>query len=471
MKLIFITPPYSIQERYNSKTNIKKGYLPPLGLAYIASTLERDGGHESKVIDLQVFDYTLGEIIEEVKKFAPDVVVLGALSATADKAYKLSKEIKDKLQLPIILGGPHVSRLPKEVMEQQTHIDFVIIEEAEYSMLELMEYFQGKRDIESIKGIAYRNEKGEVCLTAARPPIANLDELPIPSRKYFDMSRYIPLPNQYKRLPLANMMTTRGCSYGQCTFCFEGGPHAPKYRRISPQHALAEVKYLVSEYGIKEISFWDDEFAFPNKWVMEFCDLIKENNIDIKWSCYTHVNYITPELLKKMSAAGCWNIFYGLESGTQTLINKVKKGTTLDRMRKAVKWTHEAGIETRGSFILALPGETPELARETIKFAIELDLDYVQFLLNTPFPGTIMWDKNLDEGTLSKNYNDYSVFMPVFVPHGYKDGKEVIKLQREAYRRFYFRPKYVLKHMQRVKTMEDVKRYMSGVKFIIGMTA
>ncbi len=471
MKAMFITPPYSIKERYNSKTNIKKGYLPPLGLAYIASTIERDGGHESRVLDLQVLEYTMEEIINDVKSFNPDIVVFGALSATADKAYKIAQKIKEELHLPVIFGGPHVSRLPKEVMEKQPFIDFLIIEEAEYSMLELLEYFQGKRQPQSIKGIAYRTKDGEIKLTEPRLPIANLDELPIPSRKYFDMSKYIPLPNQYKRLPLANMMTTRGCSYGQCTFCFEGGPHAPKYRRISAKKAIEEIKYLVDEYGIKEISFWDDEFAFPNKWVNEFCDMIKENNIDIKWSCYSHVNYITEDLLKKMAAAGCWNIFYGLESGTQVLINKVKKGTTLDRMRKAVKWTHEAGIETRGSFILALPGETPELARETIKFAIELDLDYVQFLLNTPFPGTIMWEKNLDEGRLSSNYNDYSVFMPVFVPHGYKDEKEIISVQREAYRRFYFRPKYVMKHLKRIKTMEDVKRYMSGVKFVVGMTA
>ena len=470
MKILLLTPPYSIKERYNSKTDIKQGYLPPLGLAYIATFLEKEGEHEVQIIDLQVEDYTLNELIKKIKEFKPSIMGFSALTPTVNRAFSMAKEIKKAVDTPIIFGGAHVSCFPKETLENEKQIDIVVIKEGEHAMKEIAEYFEGRRDISSIKGIAYRNKNGGIEMTSPREMLQNLDDLPIPERKYFDMSKYIPLPNQYKRKPITNMITTRGCSYGKCTYCFEAGRLGHKYRRISPQRAIEEIEYLVKNYHVKEIDFWDDEFVFDKRWVEEFCGLIIAKNIDICWSCYARVNFVNKEILKKMADAGCWNIFYGLESGNQELLNKIKKGITLEQSRNAVKWANEAGIETRGSFMLALPGETPEMGKKTINFAVSLGLDYAQFLLTTPFPGTELFEQCKQEGRLSKNYDDYSVFKPVFIPNGYKNEKEITKLHKLAYRKFYLRPSYAMRHLKKIKTWTDVKKYAAAAKFIVGMS-
>lgn len=468
MKILFLTPPYSVKERYGNKVNLNKGYLPPLGLAYIASVLEQDK-HKIKILDLQVYDLSSKKLLNEISRFNPDVIGVSSLTPTSSKAFKLAKFIKNNFKKTLIFGGPHVSCFPKETMEKNDFIDILVIGEGEYAMKEVLNCLENKKSLSKVKGIVYRT-KNKIHFTGKRKIIENLDELPIPNRKYFDMKKYIPLPNQYKVLPITNMITSRGCSYGQCTYCFEAGRLGHKYRRISPKRAIEEIRYLQKTYGTREISFWDDEFVYVGKWVEDFCNLLIKEKINIKWSCYARVNYVKKDLLKKMAKAGCWNIFFGLESGNQELLNKIRKGITLKQIRKAVKWANESGIETRGSFMFALPGETPEMGEKTINFAISLDLNYAQFLLTTPFPGTKLLEQCEKEGRLSLDYDKYSVFQPVFIPFGYKNKEQLVKILKRAYRRFYLRPKYILKHLKKIKSWEDIKKYISGAKFVLGMS-
>ena len=205
-------------------------------------------------------------------------------------------------------------------------------------------------------------------------------------------------------------------------------------------------------------------------WTTDFFEALKREKIDIKWSCYGYFNYLNKEMLLKAKEAGCWNIFFGIEAGNQMLLDTIKKGFTLDKAREVIKWTKEAGIETRGSFILGLPNETPALAKETIDFAIELDVDYAQFTLNTPFPSTEMWKTGKEYGTINTNFAEYSVHNPVFLPHGYKSKEELQDMQKLAYRKFYFRPSYIMKKILGIRSVTDIKKYAAGLKFLAGMS-
>lgn len=466
MNVLLIAPGFGIRERYGFETKSKRGFLPPLGLGYIAAVLEQ-AGHKVAILDISAQGYTDGDIRRLALQFNPQVVGFSLLTPSAPKTFALARYLKRYLPLPFIFGGPHASCFPSDCLDHSDGQDTVVVGEGEQTIVELLEWFEGRKHLAHIKGIAYR--WGEVVINPPRPYIADLDSLPFPSRHLFDMPRYMPLPNNYKRLPATNMITSRGCPY-HCTFCFQGGKGGLSYRRHSPARVVDEMALLVRRYGIREISFWDDNFAMNKKWVLTFCELLKNSGLDISWSCVTRVDSVSPDVLEAMARAGCWNVFYGLETGNQQLLDNIKKGTTVEQNRRAVGWAKEAGIEVRASFMLALPGETPELGEETIRFALELDPDYVQFSPTTPMPGTELWDTCQKAGALGSDLSQYTLWTVTYVPEGYKDAQQVRDLQKRAYRRFYLRPKYIWGRLKRIRNLQDFKRCVLGLMIVLGVS-
>ncbi len=462
MRIAFITPPYSIAERYHTKAKITKGYLPPLGLASIATVLQ-EAGHTVKIFDLQVLNYPLEELHRQLAAFAPDLIAFAAITPTIDKAYFLARDINSHFDVPLVFGGLHPTMYPEQTLMDCREADLVVFGEGEYTFRELAEVVEKGKSLKGVRGVCYRDKTGKIIKNPPRRLIMDLNELPIPSREFFDMDLYVPLPNQYKVLPVTNMMVGRGCPYGQCTFCFEAGDFKPLYRRVTVDRAIEEIKMLVEKYGVREISFWDDVFMIGTNWTTDFFDALKREKIDIAWSCYGYFNYLTKDMLRRAAEAGCWNIFFGVEAGNQMLLDTIKKGFTLDKAREVIAWTKEFGIETRGSFILGLPNETPELALETINFAVELDVDYAQF------PSTEMWKTGSQYGVIDTNFKDYSVHNPVFIPHGYKSKEELVAMQRLAYRKFYLRPSYILKRLLSIRSFTDIRKYAAGLRFLAGM--
>ncbi len=470
MKVLFIIPPYGFFRSEGEEVTQKKGFLPPLGPALLATILE-NAGNEICILDLQVDIFTEKDLLDYVRNYKPEAVCLSLLAATTPIVNHIFTLFRQNFpDIITICGGIHASIYPQQTLENSA-IDYVIYGEAEYTLKELIIALDKKKDIHAVKGVYYMKD-GVMQFTGYRPIVNNLDEFPIPSRKFFDLKKYVPLPNQYKRLPNTNMVTGRGCTYSLCTFCFESTPFVREkgYRRISVQRVIEEIQYLQKEYNTKEISFWDDEFLMGGDWVEEFCDALIEKKIDIVWSCYGKVNYVKPERMKKMAKAGCWNIFFGLESGNQELLNFMKKGQTLEMMKNAVKWAHDAGIEVRGSFILGLPGETPEMGEKTIDFALSLDLDYGQFNLTTPYEGTEMYDACKDEkyGTYygDGDHASHTNVNFVFLPKDYESPEQLIKLRKKAYRKFYLRPKYFVLKLKSINSKEDVFRYWRGLVFL-----
>lgn len=471
MKVLSIIPPFGFKKE-GEKIKQKPGFMPAIGLSLIATILD-NAGHEVRILDMQVNNLTEKELIGYIRGFNPAVVSMSILDATSGIVKKIINVTKTNFKdVKIICGGVHASMYPKETLTANENIDFLIHGEAEYTMRDLVDALENNTDIDKVLGVYYR-KNGEIKFTGNRPVVTNLDEFPIPSRKFFDMKKYLPTPNQYRHLPATNMITARGCTYSLCNFCFESTKYVRDkgYRRISVERAIEEIKYLIKEYGIREIAFWDDEFLLGGNWVEEFCDAIIAEGIKITWSCYGKVNFVNPPILRKMRKAGCWNIFYGLESGNQELLNITKKGQTLDMIKNAVKWANDEEIEIRGSFILGLPTETPEMGKKTVDFALGLDLDYGEFHLNTPYGGTEMeaMCKSGKYGTYygdEKGFENFTQCSVIFLPKDYESPEQLLKLRNDAYKKFYLRPKYFFLKLKHLRTREDFMRYLRGIKFL-----
>lgn len=461
--VLFIFPPYTLEERYGSKKMAKVGgNLPPLGLAYIASYLMKHN-FSVDIIDATVLELSEDELIAKIKKRSPRVIGVSALTPMYHRAVRLGERIKKEFpNTLLVIGGHHATIEPIKTLSE-TSYDLLVFGEGEETMLEIMQ----PRPFDKIKGLAFKNDN-KIIINEKREPIADLNKLPDPAWELLPMDKYIPLPNQYYRLPSAHLLVIRGCPF-DCSFCSCNAVFGRKIRKPSVKKVINMIKNLITNYGVKDLTFWDDTITAAKSWLIELCNEMIKEKLDLTWSCLSRVDTVTKEMLVLMKKAGCWNIFFGFESAHQKLLDNINKHTTPDQARKVTKWMREVGIEIRGSFMLALPGETPEMALETIKFAIELDPDYAQFSITTPYPGTKLYGEASKYGILHGTYSKYSLWNPVFVPYAYKDIKEIADMENYAMRKFYFRPRYIYNKLKKLRSKEDLFRYFKGLKMALGM--
>lgn len=474
--LLIIPPPLNRKlKKRNNRNRIKRGLLPPLGIGYIAAVLLQSG-HEVRIIDSQVLDYTVDEILYEVDTYKPDVLGISFLTPQEDDAYELIGKLKSNFKdLPIIVGGTHPTCFPKETMEKCKDIDILVVGEGEYTMLDIIRYMQGEKSLAEVKGIYYRNDSREIMETPKNDKIVDLETLPPPARHLYPLASYAPEPFENKKLPSTNIIVSRGCSYARCTFCYRSGILKRNYRIQSVEKTLDEIRYLVKKFGIKEFIFYDDDLGANKEWLIKFCNLLKKERIPIIWSFRARPNVIDDEILKQAKEAGCFSVSFGFESGNQDLLDNIKKGITLEQSRQAADLANSLGLEVMGTFMLGLPGETPQKAEQTIKLAIELDCTYAAFIPTHPFRGTPLYEQCLKEGkvvmpTYSKNMC-HTRYIPsiTYIPAGYRSKEEVEDMIKKAYRKFYLRPRYFLKHISKIKTFEDIKRYWNGFDFLLGL--
>lgn len=465
---MLINPPMSLEHRYGKGMSKIGTVLPPLGLAYIASMLEKNN-HNVKILDTQLFNIGIEETVNECKKFMPDIIGIYTLTSSFQTVVELSRELKKKLNVKIAIGGPHPTIEPIKTLENND-IDFSVVGEGEYTFKELLEELEkSKPNLRRVKGMVFKYNK-KVILNPPRHPIKNLDELPFPARHLIKMSLYQPSPNHYKQLPYATMVASRGCPYA-CTFCSSSKIWNQRYRVRSVKNVIKEIKLLKKEYGIKDIGFWDDLWGINPKWIEEFCGAIKKNKLKISWSCELRADSATKKILKTMADAGCWCIFYGIESLDQDILNAINKKTTVKQMINALKWTKEADIEIRANFILALPKETPKKVKKMLDELIKIDMEYVKFNVLTPYPGTKVYDevKQGRWGIMKEDRNKLTGYHVTFIPYGYKNAKEVEKMRKYAYRRYYLRLGYIIKRIGSIRGFSDLIRNLKGAIAIFSL--
>lgn len=477
--LLLINMHVGLDDRYGSR-NMKKtvgGILSPFGICCIAGYLKHNG-FSVKILDTAISGLNVEHLLGEIRALQPRAIGISSLTLSFHWAVKLAQALRSAFRdILLVIGGHHATIARDTLLSDYPVFDLLVYGEGERTMLELMSEFRrynydakgflkDSRCLASINGIVFKADNHPKA-TSPREPIDDLDSLPDPAWDILDMRKYIPLPNSYKRKPAINIITTRGCPYN-CSFCSSSAVFGRRIRRMSPRRVISLFRHAQRLFGAREVCFWDDAMTFDKKWISEFCRIIIEEKIDITWSCITRVDTVSAEMLKAMKEAGCWNIFFGIESASQELLDIINKGITVRQIREAIRLAKEAGIEVRGSFMLALPGETPHLALKTIDFAIELDPEYAQFCITTPYPGTKLYDEAEKYGVLSKDFTRYSIWSPVFIPHGYKSREEIIKMEKRAMRNFYLRPKYILKRLRNIRTLEDIRRNLKGLEMLLG---
>ncbi len=477
---MFFFPPFMKSESYGGrKVSEERGHLPPLGMIQLAAVV-LEKGYTCEVIDPLVMNLSRDGVLDRIAEKKPRVIGINALTPTFHKSVDIARAIRQRFpDIIILVGGTKPTLTPMDVLDQHSDFDFAIIGEGEATIIELLEHFKKHNynrdeilksvsEVKPILGVVYRdiNNNGVPVYTGKRPFI-NLDDLPLPARHLLPIEKYIPLPIQSKRLPVVHMMVSRGCPYN-CSFCCTPFTWGRDVRFRSPSKVIEEIKYVMKEFGAREISFWDDTFTANKEWLTELCNRIYDEKLDIIWSCFGRVNNMTEELARTMKKGGCWEIFFGIESVNQESLNVIRKGLTPDMVRKAVKATKDAGIEVRGLFMLGLPKETPESAQKTIDFAKELDVDYAQFTVTTPHKGTDMYAVAKQYGMfVEEDDSKYSQNEAVFVPEGYKSQDELRLTVRSAYRQFYLRPKYIFGRIKSIKNFDDIRQYWDGFQLLI----
>jgi len=409
---------------------------PPMGLAYIAGYL-RDNSIEVQVLDLAALRSTDKMERELISRSGADMVALAATTNTVMLAYDLAKISKEVLpDAKVAVGGPHPTMEPTRTLEECKQIDYCVISEAEETMLELA---QGKDD-KDILGISYR-DNGNIVVNPPRPLIEDLDKLAFPARDLLPQDKY--WTPGVRRYPYAIMMTSRGCPYS-CTFCSNFRTQGKQFRARSPENVLAEIDHLVKDYGVKEINIIDDNFTFLPQRVKEICDGLIERNYDLELKTGNGIrsDRVSLPMLKHMKKAGFYLVAFGIESGNERILKKMRKGETKDHIRNSVKWAKQAGLLTEGFFMFGNEGEGKKEMRETIEFAKELDLSIAQFQIYTPVPGSPLFEKISRDGKVfSQKWEDFNAFSKPLFEYEESRFDDMMEMQQRAYREYYFRPK------------------------------
>jgi radical SAM superfamily enzyme YgiQ (UPF0313 family) len=432
----------------------------PLGIAYIASVLEKSG-LPIDIIDMNVQRMDLTGLKVELGKREANIV--GITSTTPQirlswEITKLAKQINPNCK--VVLGGVHPTALPEESLSTP-YVDFVVRGEGEVTFLDLIRALGGNGNLKNVKGLSFKTG-GEIIHNPSRPFISNLDSIPFPARHLF------PFPEAYKspmleRKLFADIMTSRGCP-GTCIFCNKS-IFGHTFRARSPENVVDEIEFLVGKYGVGEIHIADDTFTFDIERAMRICDLIIERKLDIAWSCSNgiRVDCVNRELLRRMKRAGCYRVSFGVESGSDEILKRIGKGITLQQARSACDMANDVGLTTIAFFMLGNYGENSETMERTIAFAKSLNVDYAQFTITTPFPGTALYKLIEKHGKiLTKDWERYGIYAePLFETEDLTQ-ELVAKMYRKAYREFYFRPTYILRRAKNIKSLRDLKVAING---------
>lgn len=375
---------------------------PPLSIGYLAAALERIDV-EVNVLDFAVSPYSKERLRDFFQSFQPHIIGATCVTMTFHKAIQVLTDAKAiDPNITTIMGGPHISFCTSDTMQKYPALDVAVIGEGDDTIVELVQCLEKGDRLQAVEGIAYRKD-GHVHQTPYRPPSIDVDTLPFPARHLLDLSKYKALG-----APIT-MTTSRGCPF-QCIFCVGRKMVGAKVRYRNTKSVVDEFEYL-SQLGFRQINIADDLFTANKKHCVAICNEILARNIQTKWTSFARVGTISLRVLKKMKEAGCYAVSFGFESADSQILKRVRKGITTEQMVEAVKLCIEAGIIPHGSFILGLPGETPQTMRRTIEFGDLLDEmgAMVGSHLLAPFPGTKVREESESYG-LNIITNDWSLY-------------------------------------------------------------
>lgn len=459
---LLINPPFKFERGfyYGQRT-----VDVPLGLIALAAYV-RENDFSVELLDCNYYFQDTDKEFEDwfvenyLKKY-DEIKVIGftTTTPTINVTYRLSQVCKDLYpNSKIVLGGSHASFVPDEALSR-SFVDCVVMGEGEETLVEIL----NEKPFEEINGLAYCKkevlEKNEFVRNKPRTRLKALDELPMPAYDLVDMQSYRPIIGNFKRLPAMMLISSRGCPWS-CSFCRRTVGKMWTYR--SPKSLYDEFKYLHETHGIKDIAIMDDVFTVNKKRVLEFCELLIQNPMDVQWQCFARIDIVDEEMLDKMAEAGCWGIMYGIENFDQKILEDIQKGINIDHVFNVMKWTQKSGLESRICMIVGNEGDTEEIVDMNIDLLKKLEPDLISVAILTPFPGNDIFNKALREDKiLSYDWDLYFGSTPL-VKIDTLNSEDVIRLFRKMTFSFYLRPYYIIKRIRKMKSWREIKYNMVG---------
>ncbi len=468
MKVLLLNPPFTDYGGLEGHG----GKALPLNLAYLAAYLrEKRPDIVIEILDCEGFGLTYPKIEKELKKIKPDIVGITAPTPAFTQVLEVCRIVKKiSPEIITVLGGPHPTALPEETA-QEKNIDVCVLGEGEITFFELVEAIEKSKNLKEIKGIVFRNKAGKIVENEKRELIRDLDSLPLPARDLFPLHIYFPPPT--KRLSdkkAGNMITSRGCPY-QCTYCMASfiWQHRVRFRDI--KKVIDEIEECINQYGLGEFNFHDELFTVNKKRTIEFCREVKRRNLDIAWVCMVRVDFVDEETLRWMKEAGCKKIMFGFESGSQMILDKMKKQVALEKAEEAVQLVKKAGIKTAGNFMLGNIGETEKTIQQSIDLAKKLNCDTMAFFIASPYPGTEFYRVAKEKGYFRKNvdWKDFTLVSNNLPPLNLPglSAEKILNWQKRAYREYYLRPRYILRKITSINSWVDIVNLWNGLKLFL----
>ena len=462
MRVLLIDVPFD-EEDIGGERRLFAGVenvIPSLGLAYLAAVAEEEG-HDARILDC-ARGLPFSEIGNEVRRFRPHVVGLGVTTPTFLNAVRAADLVRREAPGAVLVaGGAHPTAMPEHTAASGA-FDLLVQGEGEGPFAGLLRHIDGGGAAPGeIPGVGFVRD-GSLVQGPPAKPIADLDSIPLPARHLLPpLDAYAPCPASYRALPLAHVMTSRGCP-SLCKFC-DRAVFGERYRERSVGNVMLEVEEVVRRYGAKEIRFFDDTFTVNRRRIEALCDELERFRPRLIWTCLTKVDTVTPGLLRRMRSAGCWQVLFGLESGDDGILRSLGKRNTVEQNRQAVRWAREAGLRVRADFLVGSPDETAETLQRTLDLARELSIDFAHFNKFVPFPGTDFYRQLTAEGhefdfsSSSTLAHDAMVYVPPAL-----DAEEYGRFLDRSYRRFYFRPRYLARRLTGIRTWTELRGNLLG---------
>ena len=479
MNILLIVPPekYYIESYVTKKLDKGREFRQKLGMLYIAGYLKEFGGYSPEIIDSLADGLAEDDLREIIKQQQPDIVGFSVLTFNLLDCLDVARMIREvSPATKICFGGFHATIYPQETLNFP-EVDFIVFGEGEITFNELVKLLDEERvdgdlaDIDTkladIDGLGWKNSKfGLATINSPRKEVADLDELAMPAHGLINLEKYtVVLANDAK---VASIQTSRGCP-SKCTFC---DIRLTRYRYRSAEDVLEEIEYLKLQ-GVSEFFIIDDTFTINRKRVFNLCNLLIDKSIKIKFKISSRIDRVDQEMLDLLKMAGCYRIHYGIESGSQRLLDYLEKGITVEQIKESIRQTKSAGIEVFAYMMIGIPTETKQDVEDSMSLVLALKPDHVNYSICTPFPKTVLYERSLEELDESEDYwlefarkPDPSFKIRILNNNFSTD--QLRTLQDRALRSFYSNPSVILREIIKTRSFKQfITKAKVGIKLML----
>ena len=467
MRVLIINPPWpgkgfgTRSQNRIIKHRSDKFLQYPIFLAYSAAQL-KSAGHEVTYVDSVIQDFDLPRTISEAVKAGPEVIFMETTTPSIVADYENLTLLKEATGAKVAVGGPHSTYFHRTVLEECPAIDVAIRHEFDTKISSVVSNIG---NLNGVSGITYRSG-AEIVDNGDGEFATDLDAVPFPDRETVPWKWY--LEAWYSRQPFMNLMTSRGCPY-HCSFClWPQSMYGHRQRFRSVENVISEVRRLVDCYGVRELNIDDGTFTTNHKRVIEFCRRVRKEKFDLIWTCNGRVDTLDDRMLSEMKKAGCKMIRLGVESGSQEVLDKIRKGLTLKQIEDGFRMVKKHGIQALGGFMFGFPYDSRKTVEETIQFAKRLSPDQVQFSISMCYPGTSLYEYAKENDLLlAKSFKEFDMTHGPVVKTVDMERADLEHILARAYREYYFRPSFMIQTLFNMAGADEIRRVMRSVKSLV----